>query len=45
MIQIETLSSDTLKITPPAKLKADDFASIAPRIDELIREQDKSACL
>ena len=38
MIQMETLSPDTLKITPPAKLKADDFAAIAPRIDELIRE-------
>jgi hypothetical protein len=39
MIQIETLSPDTLKVTPPAKLKADDFATIAPQIDELIRQQ------
>ncbi|MGB9165909.1 MAG: STAS/SEC14 domain-containing protein [Rhodomicrobium sp.] len=39
MIQIETLSPDTLKITPPTKLKADNFAAIAPQIDELIREQ------
>ena len=39
MIQIETLSPDTLKITPPTKLKADDFAAIAPQIDELIRQQ------
>jgi hypothetical protein len=38
MIEIETLSPDTLKITPPAKLKAGDFAAIAPQIDELIRE-------
>ena len=38
MIQIETLSPDALKVTPPAKLKADDFASIAPQIDELIRQ-------
>src|SRR5664279_4326049 len=39
MIQIETLSPDTLKITPPTKLKADDFVAIAPQIDELIRKQ------
>ena len=39
MIQIEALSPDTLKITPPTKLKADDFAAIAPQIDELIRQQ------
>ncbi len=39
MIHIEPLSADALKITPPAKLKADDFAAIAPQIDELIRQQ------
>jgi len=39
MIQIETLSPDTLKVTPPTKLKAGDFAAIAPQIDELIRQQ------
>ena len=33
MIQIETLSPDTLKITPPTKLKADDFVAIAPQIE------------
>ncbi len=39
MIQIESVSPDTLKITPPAKLKVDDFAGIAPQIDELIQQQ------
>ena len=39
MIQIEPISPDTLKITPPVKLKADDFAAIAPQIDELICER------
>ena len=38
-MQIETLSPDTIKITPPTKLKAGDFAAIAPQIDELIRQQ------
>ena len=39
MILIKTLSPDTFKVTPPTKLKADDFAAIAPQIEELIRQQ------
>jgi hypothetical protein len=39
MIQIKTLSPDTFKVTSPTTLKADDFAGIAPQIDELIRQQ------
>jgi hypothetical protein len=38
MIQVEVLSPDALKVTPPAKLSADDFVSIAPQIDELIQK-------
>ena len=38
MIQVEVLSPDALKVTPPAKLSADDFVSITPQIDELIQQ-------
>jgi hypothetical protein len=38
MIQVEVLSHDALKVTPPAKLSADDFVSITPQIDELIQQ-------
>jgi hypothetical protein len=38
MIQVEILSPDALKVTPPAKLSADDFVSITPQIDELIQQ-------
>jgi hypothetical protein len=38
MIQVEVLFPDTLKIIPSAKLSANDFVSITPKIDQLIRQ-------
>jgi hypothetical protein len=38
-MKIETISANAVKITAPAKLKADDFLQIAPQIDLLISEQ------
>ena len=33
MIKVETISANVLRITPPDKLKADDFRHIAPQVD------------
>jgi hypothetical protein len=36
MIKTETISDNVLRITAPAKLKADDFRQIAPQVDSMI---------
>ncbi len=36
MIKVETISANVLRITPPDKLKADDFRHIAPQVDSII---------
>lgn len=41
MIKTEAISANTLKITVPEKLKADDFRQIAPQVDSLIRKHGK----
>ncbi len=38
MIKIEAISANTVRVTPPEKLKVDDFPQIAPQIDSLIRQ-------
>jgi SpoIIAA-like len=38
VINTEFISANALKITAPAKLKADDFLQIAPQVDSLIRQ-------
>jgi SpoIIAA-like len=39
MIKTELISANTLKITVPERLKADDFQQLGPQIDSLIRQQ------
>lgn len=41
MIKTEVISANTLKITVPEKLKADDFRQIAPQFDSLISQHGK----
>ena len=36
MIKVETISANVLRITPPDKLKANDFRHIAPQVDFII---------
>jgi hypothetical protein len=41
MIKIENTTSNVLKVTVPATLKADDFKEIAPEVEKLIQKFGK----
>jgi hypothetical protein len=41
MIKTEIISDNVLRITAPAKLKADDFRQIAPQVDSMISRYGK----
>jgi hypothetical protein len=41
MIKIKEIAPGVLKVTAPKKLKADDFAELAPKVDAIIKDGGK----
>jgi len=45
MLKLEFIAPDVLKIVAPEKLRADDFAKIAPEVDETLKRFGKISLL